>query len=1834
MRCISPPPFLALLLTTLTLSSSSGSSISTTINNFDFELLPSESAARQTCYVLENQYRGTLSEFSLNISNGSFEDIYITLRTDGGHCLSTDPAGEDCNRIDSVRSACGQYLRNLNLSFQNSFEICFRYGFLRNHVVGVVSTTYARKGPSPRMFSKTNYSKVSPLFQPTIQAENVLQPTKQAIMSHVVVLIVNSLVDTLPNISHCDPTATSSSVCNLRSAFAYCNHTLALDLSEGCVIDIVPSSKIKLDPSLGPIQVESAIGELSVRGNACDISPLIPFSTLFLSITSDYTPIFSPVGALRFSFENCTVSNFGNENVSAIEIQKIDDVSFTAITFVSNKGNNGGAIYLNSIKSFELHSCSFLNNAAQNGGALFVSDVQVMSSIRRTTFISNIAINMGGGIFWSQDHNILLSSCQFANNTGAMGGAIIFAWNNTNITLVDLDFNRNSARAASGSGNGGALYFGNFISQVTIIRCLFSMNYGDRAGVMMFKEISQISIESCNFTQSSTAYIASVMQISGFGITISNCQFYENLESSPTSLIYLLGAIQVIIKKCTFSNNSAYIFADNSNQQILIQDSTFSLFSNLWPIYQSAVTVKGYITGVVERCIFRNGLSSGAALYVLSGGDLLVSNTHFLNNEGDWGAAVYITYSTATVLFRNCLFENNKVNIFGGAVYIGDECRLVTFQSCQFIKNVALLSGGAIYISTSGSLVVIASNFSNNTCINGNGGAIASVSRNSISIQNSMVSHNIARNGAGAFDLLDDHISIIILNNTFTTNSVLQTGAGALRIGSGNNEILIQDCLIYGNLGVSSGGIRIGSANLYVTLSGTQFIENTASYQGGGLDLDSNNNVVDISDCYFKSNVAEAGGGIYLDSDNSLITIEECSFISNTAITSGGALTLLTWNNAIITSCLFHSNFATNGGGIHLYSNNIVSFGGIEFVNNSATYKGGALYLSFQNRNIYLDDGLFHYNTAIDGGGIYVQSGNDRLTLRKSEFVENSALHDGGAIYIQDSNHEATLELSTFFRNFATHYGGGIMIQSSNYLFSVSSCIMEGNFAPSAGGCVHSSLFNENLTISDTIIIGSQSDFGGSVYIGNDHEHVHFLNISVKRSSANIGGAIYVAPFNIHVEFVNCTFVSCISSSSGAAIYSLADILLLNSCLISKTISNVLAGVYASGIATYVYDSKFSYNFGGSAGSTAALSVLDGDALEIHRCLFYSNYGYYGAGVYADYIERVSITDTQFERNNAYRGAGALVTNSGTSLLVNLFFRNNLATGLGGGLYLSTTGWSSINNSIFDDNQCNGFGGGIAGYLWIGSVTNSSFTSNSVQDSASAIWASTSFVNLFENSFVQNDARYGAGTVYWYSYTVEPTGLTDLNYFSGNVASYGENWATDGYQLFSPQDEYSITSYGQAIPFILLTMMDYYSQTVNTDSSTSIEASLSTTPTCNDQVGILSGVISVQLLLGTANFTSLEVFCAPGYNLTIFFRSTLVEKSIILHFRSCMRGEYYSARECFPCEVGTYSLKNDTSDLSTMSQISVCQPCPPHTVTCYKDVLDLEKGYWRISENTDYIQSCPYGKAACLGGERTGDESCARGYEGPLCAVCSSSYAFQSSTKTCVRCSDSAVLDISDIIFLIVLAVMGLLLLYYFSHPAIRSQIQTIDDFVIFILTKLRLVEISEHTDRCEILAYVKTLSRRLRARIRVYVTMYQILSVLPFVLDLAFPSPVSLIISALNFINISFSGSAMVTCSAHSYDFIDDLLVNTIYPIVVVAIIFCVRWSHIQVVRIRSSKNMQLVDGSQIDASALETRITNISSNYFSLFLIFTYLMLPSVSTKIFQTFRYNFKRTFSHHI
>lgn len=277
-------------------------------------------------------------------------------------------------------------------------------------------------------------------------------------------------------------------------------------------------------------------------------------------------------------------------------------------------------------------------------------------------------------------------------------------------------------------------------------------------------------------------------------------------------------------------------------------------------------------------------------------------------------------------------------------------------------------------------------------------------------------------------------------------------------------------------------------------------------------------------------------------------------------------------------------------------------------------------------------------------------------------------------------------------------------------------------------------------------------------------------------------------------------------------------------------------------------------------------------------------------------------------------------------------------------------------------------------------------------------------------------------------------------------------------------------------------------------------------------------------------------------------------------FRQCVDGETLVDNQCVVCPPGSYSLQYDPT--------TKCKDCPPFTTGCYGSTILASPGYWRIDSRSIVMLECPYGNAACHGGsigtelpkhsralgaapiksvssyskastpttpgtvDTIGDspEGCARGYEGPLCAVCSKGYYFSSTTSTCVTCEDDGQ---GQLAIMILVPLILLLLVVFFTFTTFLAESSAVIPIGVavpmssadFFSSRRHKIAITPETvfDPWQkedkgiwkrgktVLVYVKEwMTERVPImfpKVKIMLTVYQITSSLPFALEIKFGS-------------------------------------------------------------------------------------------------------------------------------
>ena len=181
------------------------------------------------------------------------------------------------------------------------------------------------------------------------------------------------------------------------------------------------------------------------------------------------------------------------------------------------------------------------------------------------------------------------------------------------------------------------------------------------------------------------------------------------------------------------------------------------------------------------------------------------------------------------------------------------------------------------------------------------------------------------------------------------------------------------------------------------------------------------------------------------------LSIDSCTFTTNTASYRGGALYISAVTNVIITLCTFNNNIAGGGGGkggaMYISAINCI-INGSTFFNNTLQgggAKGGAVYVNAMNSTIYMS--IFINNIvrggSAKGGAIFITATNS--VISRATFTNNTARGGsakGGAISITATN--SVISRATFTNNTARGggaQGGALYVKATSSIIGMSTFI-------------------------------------------------------------------------------------------------------------------------------------------------------------------------------------------------------------------------------------------------------------------------------------------------------------------------------------------------------------------------------------------------------------------------------------------------------------------------------------------------------------------------------------------------------------------------------------------------------------------------------------------------------------------------------------------------------------------------------------------------------------------------------------------------------------------------
>lgn len=314
-----------------------------------------------------------------------------------------------------------------------------------------------------------------------------------------------------------------------------------------------------------------------------------------------------------------------------------------------------------------------------------------------------------------------------------------------------------------------------------------------------------------------------------------------------------------------------------------------------------------------------------------------------------------------------------------------------------------------------------------------------------------------------------------------------------------------------------------------------------------------------------------------------------------------------------------------------------------------------------------------------------------------------------------------------------------------------------------------------------------------------------------------------------------------------------------------------------------------------------------------------------------------------------------------------------------------------------------------------------------------------------------------------------------------------------------------------------------------------------------------------------------------------------------------------------------YPLRAAQGQLIQAGSNATCTPCPAQAEKCIGNDIYLKRGYWRKSNLTFYIHRCPY-SSSCLGGGAFGDQLCAEGAEGPLCACCADGYYKETNMGRCLKCPrrSSAVL-----LVILALATFTLLAIIPAAHVAFHMCRQDVGavilekanvsafvfEIYVFFLRPKGGVDGEEYLSlKAHVSALLQSTVRRLVPKLKIVISFFQIVSAFRYVLLMSYDGVDGFDerISAISRV-VNLSLGVGLECH-YAVDYVDYLLIVTVTPLAAAASLYLVYGIH--------SLLLERKDDS-VDPVPLQ-----LEAQYMWMFLCGSYLILPIVSIVIMQVF------------
>ncbi|MEQ9617373.1 MAG: FG-GAP-like repeat-containing protein [Phycisphaerales bacterium] len=681
--------------------------------------------------------------------------------------------------------------------------------------------------------------------------------------------------------------------------------------------------------------------------------------------------------------------------------------------------------------------------------------------------ITNGSSSSGGGIFVSGS-SPEIRNCDITNNTVGLrgGGVYVEAGGSPFFDFCDI-----SSNDAGATGRGGGINVEG-ASSLTILNSSISMNTAERGGgIQCVDNGSSVDAQNCQFVGNAATNLGGAGNHGNCTADYTNCIFENNTATNGG------GALNYFVSDGQIANCLAF---DNSG-------ATGGAFR----------VIDSSIVSIINTTVTENSGTSGGGLHLDLDADAIVDNSIFWNNGTE--IVVNDVNSSALVQFSNIQGGfAGAGNIDADPVFANasaDDFSLAPFSPAIDAGDNSAVPGG-ITMDLAG-----LDRFFDVTQIDDTGnGAAPIVDMGAFESQGPMT-FLVDQGGGGDFTTIEAAVAAAPNGSIININPATYTPPSQINFGTKNLQLIGQ-----------GGGVIIDmqdNARHFLMQNGAQtnatIIENMTLRNGAGADGGSIF-IIDGSPVFrlvtFENNEATGGQGGAVVSAGSAGNplFENCDFIGNDALIGGGALQAASGSITINGGTTIGNSAAGTpsgqGGAFLLSSLTQANINGVVFLNNTATFNGGALFIGQSNTTIENCSFTNNSLTGTDGdGGGAINVRDDFVDIVNCDFVSNSSATKGGAVYAQLST-STTFNGCTFDSNMSTQQGGAI----ANEFFSnitITNCLLFNNSSSTDGGGIYNFSDSQVTLRNSTVADNSAGGFGGGLFDGANDSNSFVMNAVV-----------------------------------------------------------------------------------------------------------------------------------------------------------------------------------------------------------------------------------------------------------------------------------------------------------------------------------------------------------------------------------------------------------------------------------------------------------------------------------------------------------------------------------------------------------------------------------------------------------------------------------------------------------------------------------------------------------------------------------------------------------------